>query len=148
VTEGYDAGVRLTESIERDMVQVRVTDPFCFVVPERRPQIGPAPVVRRSGEGACRAFHVRADPAASGNNGRAVPFGFHLTRQGGSLRNQMSLEAQPYRGIQPVLRPRALNLRTPQKRCLPSAPSFSGEALSQLHDSPSPLREEGSHCQP
>lgn len=32
VTEGYDAGVRLTESIERDMVQVRVTDPFRFVV--------------------------------------------------------------------------------------------------------------------
>lgn len=32
VAEGYDAGVRLTESIERDMVQVRVTDPFRFVV--------------------------------------------------------------------------------------------------------------------
>ncbi|XXX76794.1 LysR family transcriptional regulator [Sorangium sp. So ce134] len=32
VAEGYDAGVRLTESIERDMVQVRLTDPFRFVV--------------------------------------------------------------------------------------------------------------------
>lgn len=32
VAEGYDAGVRLTESIERDMVQVRLTEPFRFVV--------------------------------------------------------------------------------------------------------------------
>jgi LysR family glycine cleavage system transcriptional activator len=32
VAEGYDAGVRLSESIERDMVQVRVTDPFRFVI--------------------------------------------------------------------------------------------------------------------
>ena len=32
VAEGYDAGVRLSESIERDMVQVRVTDAFRFVV--------------------------------------------------------------------------------------------------------------------
>lgn len=32
VREGYDAGVRLSESIERDMVQVRLTDPFRFVV--------------------------------------------------------------------------------------------------------------------
>lgn len=32
VTEGYDAGVRLSESIERDMVSVRLTDPFRFVV--------------------------------------------------------------------------------------------------------------------
>jgi DNA-binding transcriptional LysR family regulator len=32
VAEGYDAGVRLTESIERDMIQVRLTDPFRFVV--------------------------------------------------------------------------------------------------------------------
>lgn len=32
VTEGYDAGVRLSESIERDMVQVRLTDAFRFVV--------------------------------------------------------------------------------------------------------------------
>jgi DNA-binding transcriptional LysR family regulator len=32
VTDGYDAGVRLTEAIERDMVQVRLTDPFRFVV--------------------------------------------------------------------------------------------------------------------
>jgi DNA-binding transcriptional LysR family regulator len=32
VAEGYDAGVRLTESIQRDMVQVRLTDPFRFVV--------------------------------------------------------------------------------------------------------------------
>ena len=31
VAEGYDAGVRLTEAIERDMVQVRITDAFlCF----------------------------------------------------------------------------------------------------------------------
>ena len=32
VAEGYDAGVRLSEAIERDMVQVRVTDPFRFIV--------------------------------------------------------------------------------------------------------------------
>lgn len=32
VAEGYDAGVRLNESIERDMVQVRLTDAFRFVV--------------------------------------------------------------------------------------------------------------------
>ncbi len=32
VTEGYDAGVRLSESIERDMMQVRLTDAFRFVV--------------------------------------------------------------------------------------------------------------------
>lgn len=32
VAEGYDAGVRLTEAIERDMVQVRLTDGFRFVV--------------------------------------------------------------------------------------------------------------------
>jgi DNA-binding transcriptional LysR family regulator len=31
VAEGYDAGVR-TESIERDMVQVRLTDPFRYLV--------------------------------------------------------------------------------------------------------------------
>ncbi len=32
VAEGYDAGVRLSESIERDMVQVRLTDSFRFVI--------------------------------------------------------------------------------------------------------------------
>jgi DNA-binding transcriptional LysR family regulator len=32
VAEGYDAGVRLTEIIQRDMLQVRLTDPFRFVV--------------------------------------------------------------------------------------------------------------------
>ena len=32
VAEGYDAGVRLSEAIERDMVQVRLTDPFRFGV--------------------------------------------------------------------------------------------------------------------
>jgi DNA-binding transcriptional LysR family regulator len=32
VAEGYEAGVRLTESIERDMVQVRLTEAFRFVV--------------------------------------------------------------------------------------------------------------------
>jgi DNA-binding transcriptional LysR family regulator len=32
VAEGYDAGVRLTEAIERDMVQLRLTAPFRFVV--------------------------------------------------------------------------------------------------------------------
>jgi len=32
VAEGYDAGVRLTEAIERDMVQLRLTDAFRFVV--------------------------------------------------------------------------------------------------------------------
>jgi DNA-binding transcriptional LysR family regulator len=32
VAEGYDAGVRLTEAIERDMVQVRLTGAFRFVV--------------------------------------------------------------------------------------------------------------------
>jgi DNA-binding transcriptional LysR family regulator len=32
VAEGYDAGVRLSEAIERDMVQVRLTESFRFVV--------------------------------------------------------------------------------------------------------------------
>lgn len=32
VAGGYDAGVRLSESIERDMTQVRLTPPFRFVV--------------------------------------------------------------------------------------------------------------------
>jgi DNA-binding transcriptional LysR family regulator len=32
VADGFDAGVRLSESIERDMVQVRLTDSFRFVV--------------------------------------------------------------------------------------------------------------------
>jgi DNA-binding transcriptional LysR family regulator len=32
VAERYDAGVRLSEAIERDMVQVRLTDAFRFVV--------------------------------------------------------------------------------------------------------------------
>lgn len=32
VAEGYDAGVRLSEAIERDMVQVKLTEPFRFVV--------------------------------------------------------------------------------------------------------------------
>jgi DNA-binding transcriptional LysR family regulator len=32
VAEGYDAGVRLSEAIERDMVHVRLTDAFRFVV--------------------------------------------------------------------------------------------------------------------
>lgn len=36
VAEGYDAGVRLSESIERDMVQVRLTDAFRFIVVARR----------------------------------------------------------------------------------------------------------------
>jgi DNA-binding transcriptional LysR family regulator len=32
VAEGYDAGVRMSDSIQRDMVQVRLTDAFRFVV--------------------------------------------------------------------------------------------------------------------
>lgn len=32
VGEGYDAGVRLAEALERDMVQVRLTAPFRFIV--------------------------------------------------------------------------------------------------------------------
>jgi len=32
VAEGYDAGVRLSEAIERDMVQLRLTDAFRFLV--------------------------------------------------------------------------------------------------------------------
>jgi DNA-binding transcriptional LysR family regulator len=32
VAEGYDAGVRLSEAIERDMVRLRLTDSFRFVV--------------------------------------------------------------------------------------------------------------------
>jgi DNA-binding transcriptional LysR family regulator len=32
VGEGYDAVVRLSESIDRDMVQIRVTEPFRFVI--------------------------------------------------------------------------------------------------------------------
>jgi DNA-binding transcriptional LysR family regulator len=43
VGEGYDAGVRLTEAIERDMVQVRLTDAFRFVV------VGAPDYLERSG---------------------------------------------------------------------------------------------------
>lgn len=32
VAEGYDGGIRLAEALERDMVQVRLTEPFRFVV--------------------------------------------------------------------------------------------------------------------
>lgn len=32
VAEGYDAGIRLAEALERDMVQLRLTDSFRFVV--------------------------------------------------------------------------------------------------------------------
>lgn len=32
VAEGFDAGIRLSEYVERDMVSVRLTDPFRFVV--------------------------------------------------------------------------------------------------------------------
>jgi DNA-binding transcriptional LysR family regulator len=32
VAEGYDAGIRLIEAVERDMVQVRLTDEFRFLV--------------------------------------------------------------------------------------------------------------------
>ncbi len=32
IADGYDAGIRLSEAIERDMVQVRLTEPFRFVV--------------------------------------------------------------------------------------------------------------------
>ena len=32
VAEGLDAGIRLSEAIERDMVQVRLTEPGRFVV--------------------------------------------------------------------------------------------------------------------
>jgi DNA-binding transcriptional LysR family regulator len=32
VAEGYDAGVRSSDIIERDMIQVRLTDPFRFVI--------------------------------------------------------------------------------------------------------------------
>jgi DNA-binding transcriptional LysR family regulator len=43
VAEGYDAGVRLHEAIERDMVQVRLTDSFRFVV------VGAASYLERHG---------------------------------------------------------------------------------------------------
>ena len=32
VGEGYDAGIRLSEYVERDMVSIRLTDPFRFIV--------------------------------------------------------------------------------------------------------------------
>ena len=59
VAEGYDAGVRLSEAIERDMVQVRLTDAFRFVVvgaPElpRAPRHAPAP----RGPAAPRVHHL------------------------------------------------------------------------------------------
>lgn len=44
VAEGYDAGVRLTEAIERDMVQVRLTDTFRFVV------VGAPSYIKRQGK--------------------------------------------------------------------------------------------------
>ena len=43
VSKGFDAGVRMSESIQRDMVQVRLTDPFRFVV------VGAPEYLRRHG---------------------------------------------------------------------------------------------------
>lgn len=43
VGEGFDAGIRLAEALERDMVQVRLTDPFRFIV------VGTPAYLRRNG---------------------------------------------------------------------------------------------------
>jgi DNA-binding transcriptional LysR family regulator len=71
VAQGYDAGVRLSESIERDMLHVRLTDPFRFVVvgaPEylarhgtpRRPEdlLGHECITFRSTSGALYAWEL------------------------------------------------------------------------------------------
>ncbi|HXJ19388.1 MAG TPA: LysR family transcriptional regulator [Polyangia bacterium] len=47
VAEGYDAGVRLSEAIERDMVQVRLTDAFRFVVVGSRAYLAQHPAPAR-----------------------------------------------------------------------------------------------------
>src|SRR5439155_14691944 len=55
VAEGYDAGVRLSEIIERDMVQVRLTDPFRFLV------VGAPASLKRHGPPARPAGRLREE---------------------------------------------------------------------------------------
>jgi hypothetical protein len=61
VAESDDAGARLTEAIERDMVQVRITDAFRFVVVgapsylERGTTLVSRQARRRSGAAGARA---------------------------------------------------------------------------------------------
>jgi DNA-binding transcriptional LysR family regulator len=76
VAESYDAGVRLSEAIERDMVQVRLTDSFRFVVvgapaylarhgtPERPEDLGSSSCGRRRWS-ACSSGTRRRFPASS-----------------------------------------------------------------------------------
>lgn len=64
VAEGYDAGVRLSEAIERDMVQVRLTDAFRFVV------VGAPDYLERHGtperpEDLLQRLHPRAVPSSA-----------------------------------------------------------------------------------
>ena len=49
LAEGYDAGVRLSEAIERDMVQVRLTDAFRCVFLRGEEQVAAAGIERACG---------------------------------------------------------------------------------------------------
>ena len=69
VAEGYDAGVRLSEAIERDMVQVRLTDAFRFVV-VGAPELPRAPRHARSAPRTCCA--TSASPSARRPPGRST----------------------------------------------------------------------------
>lgn len=66
VAEGHDAGVRLHEAIERDMVQVRLTDAFRFVV------VGAPLVSRASGRTAASPRTCFGTSASRSASPRAV----------------------------------------------------------------------------
>jgi DNA-binding transcriptional LysR family regulator len=69
VAEGFDAGVRSSDVIERDMVQVRLTDPFRFVVVVR-PTTSPG-TARPSVPRTCCG--TSASPSARKRPERATP---------------------------------------------------------------------------
>ena len=77
VAEGFDAGIRLSEAIERDMVQVRLTGPGRFVVAgapsclaRRGTPQKPQDLLQhdclciRSSRSGCRCTHVPGGPSA------------------------------------------------------------------------------------
>ena len=70
VAEGYDAGVRLSEAIERDMVQVRLTDAFRFVV-VGAPELPRSATARPSAPRTCCA--TSASPSARRRPERSTP---------------------------------------------------------------------------
>nr|WP_276602775.1 LysR family transcriptional regulator [Nannocystis pusilla] len=79
VAEGFDAGVRLEEFIERDMVQVRLTQPSRFVVAG-----APAYLKRRGAPEARRTcWRTSASATARRPRGRSTPGSSSAARRAG-----------------------------------------------------------------